>query len=368
MYQFLSRLFSVPLSLLLILTIHGQTATNSTSFPIVESTEFIKYDEVFNFSNDGEYLLSTGVSASVLDLHTLQLLVSYPDRGSLASSWSIDNRYVAFKDGDGICENAETDYGALVIFYTETEHIERYCVPELTQTSSMEVSPFDSNILRLDHWLLDVSTMTTTPHEMNPELSESLVKSSVGYGQYLWNASTQLPIAKLHYDIEIDNQLHPRGLIIKQNIDACSVECITLVDTLSVDRDIILTSGEIHRNWLLWTGVKSTFNDPVRIILPTEKTDGIIYLTNIQTGETHELTRSSTMGLSDVVAVAATWSPDAQTIAVHFENNTGSRTNVIPDDPHLPVYAEGTLLLHLNWTRNIDLSSDYPADHKNDSD
>jgi hypothetical protein len=350
----------VPLSVMLLLGIQVPVYAQlpPTNFPTVASTEIFPRDDVYVFSNDAQFYYQPVPLNMIIDANSrVVLFASAKDFPGERIGWSVDNSYLAFMDSNNSCVSF-TDEGNLILFNTQNREISRLCIPYHSSGLILQWSPFAGNILAFigPNQLFNVETLEFTPFTFQKPTDANQLRNYVGYNQYLWDPVTQMPGAAVFLNDSIDygatsvNSSEIAGDWIEQSVlEACSNECIQFVDTLSVANNLAYR-WYLNGQWLLWESSESTTGNPVLIHSYSERADTAIYLTNIASGETQELFRFSSLGLTDIVPTFMGWSPDGRTIAMDLEEVNPSEDFLPTPDPTCdPCYRHGSLLIHLDW-------------------
>lgn len=355
----ISKTFSKPLkiiiwiSLVLSVSYATQAQVMTSEFPNIEGYENldITFDEDFTIS-DGvlftfgcESLSGTcGVWDRATDATTI-----LAEEGGFKTYWSIDNAQIMTRNENHSCDAAAGEYG-LSIFHTLTQTLTYACLP--TAFYTVDWSPLQPEIASIyldDYYLLNMLDFHLTAYTPTITIHQTDLINLVGYKDYLWDSTTGLPAAKLN----LNEQQADDGQITQAVMEACTFQseaCIPLVDMLRVSHGASFGSI-LNGHWLLWGVQESESGLPNRnaVLNPLLRSDTVLYLTDIWTGESRQLLRFSDLRRDDVVVADFIWSPDAQTIALSLESYDTTVLAVNQVINHPLGGRPGILLIKLSW-------------------
>jgi hypothetical protein len=311
------------------------------NWPIVVDVEFVdnwRYMDNFAISDNATYLYKSGVFADKVWEREYQNYHSFPNLNrntafceGKSAGWSIDNAFLATSSRSfgygcyGDDDDEERLTAIISLFETDTETVTTtdLTLPELPfehePWNSLHWSPFSPTQMVLNgYYLFDIATRQVNVNNVPEAVDLTDLSRYVFYQQGVWDNETQMFVGRISSTWSSVPQL-----AIYTNSGWKNYQVIF---EITDPGEILGVKGNGH--WLLW----SFGRDESRTSAPT---DTEIYLTDVVSGETQLLLRSS-----DVVDLRGThggltWSPDRNTIAVGLK-----------DDTHR---EQGFLLITLDW-------------------
>jgi hypothetical protein len=320
-----------------------------SGFPTVGNVRILGIDlptASFSISNQAHYLFRCSYPSGacfVQDTATRQLTMLAAQNSDFGR-WSIDNSHLTISAPDATCQTS-SGY-KMVTFVTSLGVIVENCAP--IPFIVFANSPMNPQLISVAGQTL-FNTNDLSMQSLNPvnTISEQEIRDTVGYGNTLWNSTTQTPLATLNHRV-IDNN----DVIISSNINACAqtnASCtVQLVDTLAV-APVYVFDEIANGRWILWAGHTSPDGQPrTSSNNPNLRADTILYISDIVTGSTQEIYRLSSLNRPELYAMNVAWSPDARTVAISLRNSQPPTwdPNALLDPNR---YEAGILIVDLNW-------------------
>lgn len=346
-WVFLLCLLCLPVGL-------AQTQT-SLIFPTIDSTSvtFIAVSmeiDHLSISNNADYLYlcDEGYTNKCLLRETAgQVLLEFFPENVRRLAWSYDNKILAGNTTGFTCEK-----GNFFILYTENNIFEKGCMhsgfPAYTWWSPINHDELYMTLNSMYDRQLGYSFFVDPLSA--PSLT--LLQSSIGYLDVLWDPDTGLPLGFIRPWQKI-----AESHIEKSHLQACyhawdmgeNSICVPFLDTLDYSEMDVL-GAQANEHWMLWYGhLGST---PREVIESSDQiTDTVLYMTYLPTGETREVFRLSQLGQPHLELNTIAWSPDARTLALAVRTNP-SGLNIDPNTTPLVADDPGVIILDLDWMDN----------------
>lgn len=116
-------------------------------------------------------------------------------------------------------------------------------------------------------------------------------------------------------------------------------QCQTLINNITVIHSAVFGwDFSLTSNWMLWGGYEiPTSVDIEYSVQPQYRGNSILYLSDLSTGETIEIIRTSSLDLENISITNLSWSPDGATIVL-----TTSDMSLLE--------KRAPIIIELNWT------------------
>ncbi len=336
--------------LLTILPNHlGLAQETTTGFPHISGHRMIGIDlDNFSISNDAEYIYSCSKyrdDCGIWDTLKQQPISSRLFEGDYGAYWSFDNSELITSVVDNNCQFPPNTFST-VLFDMPDHTTSNKCLP--INVSLSDWSPVSGNILSIGNkYLLDTKSLELTEFSHPTDVSIGDIGHYLGYGNMLWDVDSGLPVAEV--SVKQNLQL---GQIIGSSIQICTLSlehCPSILNTLSIS-NVDVFDVKLDQHWMLWAGDLSRSGQAVsNQFNVSNRSDTLLYLTNLSMGETQELFEFSSLSRPDLYVKQMAWSPDAATIALAL----GALNPPTPPPPGLEStannYDAGILVLNLTW-------------------
>jgi hypothetical protein len=332
----MSKKWMISLFYLICLVSPVKLSAQGDHFPVIATYyiwEDVNAPPNFLISNTEMYIyMPHSEEAFIRPMENTQAVVLYTSGLQSAAGWSASGRYFSLGMQNPItCKFPEAE-SYLIIYDVETNTQTAFCIPLETHLLNLAWSPFNENLIFAnEEWLIDLTTQTME-RTYNGIYPGNQVSDYVGYDHYLWDIETHKPGAVVDLKTSVSTDPNTPVVIESAIFEFCQLsggarrECNTVVDVTGNYPGEHVFDWQIANNMLLWGAHESGSTEKVSMlgIAPGDRTDTVLYITDLNTGETRELFRLSQLGIENVFTDDLDWSPDANTIALNLRQKTGA--------------------------------------------
>ncbi len=319
----------------------AQTPDNNVSPEIISISYLpLSLTGMIKTTDNGNYLYNEGyVGASyILKKSTSDIVTGFSGGAKVVAGWSSNGQKFAIAYGTLSESYNLSNQIAVEIFDTAAEAKQTFYLP-FQDVTEIAWSPFSNTQLFINETTIyDLSTNKQHQVGSTQLMNLNSIDYKV-YGNYIWANNTQTPVASIKY---LKVPVADSSGLRKAEFQMCTLDnsqCQTLINNITVIHSAVFGwDFSLTSNWMLWGGYEiPTSVDIEYSVQPQYRGNSILYLSDLSTGETIEIIRTSSLDLENISITNLSWSPDGATIVL-----TTSDMSLLE--------KRAPIIIELNWT------------------